>query len=200
MKFPFTFLALFISAFFSNIAVADKAAQLYKTCIACHGEQGRGNEALNAPALVGQQAWYISNQLTSFKNGWRGAHPNDTLGKQMAAFSQSLSKDDITELAQYISALPTASARKTLEQSGKGYSAYQARCGACHGSDATGNDAFKAPNLTQLSQHYLARQMVNFTKGIRGTKTEDKLGRQMAMMAKAISEEELTLILEHLAK
>ena len=61
-----------------------------------------------------------------------------------------------------------------------------------------GNDAFKAPNLTQLSPEYIQRQMDNFVQGKRGYKTSDKLGRQMAMMAKSVPDKELRLILAFL--
>ena len=72
---------------------------------------------------------------------------------------------------------------------------YQGKCGACHGGTAKGNKSLNAPKLTGLSKAYLQRQMSNFSSGIRGTKTEDKLGRQMAMMAKTTSGQELNDII-----
>ena len=38
------------------------------TCIACHGPDGRGNEALNAPPLVGQSDWYLLAQFQKFRS------------------------------------------------------------------------------------------------------------------------------------
>jgi cytochrome c553 len=59
-------------------------------CITCHQEDGTGNEALGAPSLTRQYDWYMLGQLTKFKSGMRGAHPDDAMGAQMAAMSQTL--------------------------------------------------------------------------------------------------------------
>jgi len=42
-------------------AAAGKTA--YATCAACHGANGEGNQALNAPKLSGQHDWYLARQL-----------------------------------------------------------------------------------------------------------------------------------------
>ena len=36
--------------------VAGQAA--YAVCASCHGQQGEGNQQLNAPKLAGQEDWY----------------------------------------------------------------------------------------------------------------------------------------------
>ena len=59
-------------------------------CIACHQEDGSGNEALGAPPLARQHDWYMLGQIEKFKSGLRGAHPEDAMGSQMAAMSQTL--------------------------------------------------------------------------------------------------------------
>jgi len=59
-------------------------------CIACHLEDGSGNEALGAPPLKTQYDWYMLGQIEKFKSGMRGAHPDDAMGAQMAAMSQTL--------------------------------------------------------------------------------------------------------------
>ena len=46
---------------------AGRQAALYAACAACHGAQGEGNPALNAPKLTGQGAWYLQRQLRHFK-------------------------------------------------------------------------------------------------------------------------------------
>ena len=60
---------------------------------------------------------------------------------------------------------------------------YNAVCGACHGPTANGNKSLNAPNLTILSAQYLTTQINNYKAGIRGYNSDDKLGRQMKMMA-----------------
>ena len=59
-------------------------------CIACHLEDASGNEALGAPPLKNQYDWYMLGQIEKFKSGMRGAHPDDAMGAQMAAMSQTL--------------------------------------------------------------------------------------------------------------
>lgn len=69
---------------------AAQGQALYAPCTACHGPDGRGNEALKAPPLVGQGDWYIVEQIKKFKEGLRGADPGDASGAQMRAMSNVL--------------------------------------------------------------------------------------------------------------
>jgi len=81
-------------------------AQLYGQCATCHGQNAEGNEAMGAPALRGQNDWYLVTQLKNFKNGWRGAESGDTFGQQMMAMTQMLSNDDaIDNVVSYINTL-----------------------------------------------------------------------------------------------
>ena len=83
---------------------AGKAA--YAVCASCHGANGEGNDALNAPALTGQQDWYIVRQLYNFKNGIRGTNENDVYGQQMSPMAMTLVDDAaINNVAAYISTL-----------------------------------------------------------------------------------------------
>ena len=68
-------------------------APLFAVCAACHGAQGEGNPALNAPKLSGQQDWYLKRQLQHFKSGARGAHEKDVYGKMMAPMAATLTDD-----------------------------------------------------------------------------------------------------------
>jgi cytochrome c553 len=56
-------------------------------CGACHGPAAEGNPALNSPRLAGADDWYLLNQLRAFRDGVRGAHPEDRTGKQMRAMA-----------------------------------------------------------------------------------------------------------------
>jgi cytochrome c553 len=69
---------------------AAKGQALFATCVACHQADGKGNQALGAPPLVGSADWYMLTQLKNFKSGVRGAVPSDTTGAQMAAMSNTL--------------------------------------------------------------------------------------------------------------
>ena len=80
--------------------------QLFGSCAACHGSQGKGNEAIGAPALTGLNDWYLITQLNHFRQQIRGAHATDLYGQQMLAASAVISSDeDVENLAAYISTL-----------------------------------------------------------------------------------------------
>ncbi len=177
----------------------EQGKQLYQTCVVCHGASAQGNEAVKAPALAGQHAWYTERQITNIQTGIRGSHQQDTLAKQMQPFVSNLSSEDIASLASYLAIQSSAPVVQVLNGDEKnGFRYYQAKCGACHGNTGQGNKAFHAPKLTGLSASYLQRQMNNFNTGIRGSHQDDKLGRQMAMMAKMTSGQELNDILFYL--
>ena len=80
--------------------------KIYVTCGACHGADGRGLQATNAPRLAGMSDWYLVTQLKNFKQGIRGAHPKDMYGPQMASMAAILADDQATnDLVAYINTL-----------------------------------------------------------------------------------------------
>jgi cytochrome c oxidase subunit 2 len=85
---------------------AKNGQERYVTCGACHGANGRGIQATNAPGLKGMSDWYLVTQLKNFKQGIRGAHPKDLYGPQMASMAASLGDDQaINDLVAYINTL-----------------------------------------------------------------------------------------------
>jgi cytochrome c oxidase subunit 2 len=87
-------------------ADAKAGERVYQTCLTCHGMKAQGNPALNAPALVGLNDWYLVTQLKHFRDGIRGNHPDDIQGAQMRA-AMNLIKDeqDFVNVAAYINEL-----------------------------------------------------------------------------------------------
>jgi len=78
----------------------------YVTCAACHGANGRGVQAMNAPRLTDMSDWYLVTQLKDFKNGIRGVHPADMYGPQMAAMAAILVDDrETNDVVAYIDTL-----------------------------------------------------------------------------------------------
>ncbi|MGH8648478.1 MAG: c-type cytochrome, partial [Burkholderiales bacterium] len=76
------------------------------TCGICHGANGQGIQAMNAPRLAGMSDWYLVTQLKNFKQGVRGAHPQDMFGPQMALVSKVLPDERaINDLVAYINTL-----------------------------------------------------------------------------------------------
>lgn len=81
----------------------------HANCGACHGGEAQGNPGLNAPALAGLDAAYLKTQFQNFRLGIRGAHPEDTYGKQMKMMSNTLPSDkDLDDVIAYIQAQATA--------------------------------------------------------------------------------------------
>ena len=168
-------------------AAAGEAA--YAACAACHGADGAGQVALNAPAIAGQEAWYVARQLQNFKAGVRGGG-SDTFGAQMAPMAMTLATDaDVANVAAYVAAMAPAA----IEHTGGGDAAAGevafAVCAACHGVDGKGVEALNGPNLTLQQDWYLVRQMGNFKSGVRGAHADDTFGAQMAPMAQMLADE-----------
>ena len=168
--------------------VAAGQAQ-YAACAACHGAQGEGNEALNAPKLAGQQAWYIERQLGYFKEGVRGGD-GDTNGQQMTAFANMLATDDtVRNVAAYIASFPDTPAATTVTGDiDNGYDIYDRNCAACHLDDGAGTWYTDAPKLSGMSDWYFVTQISNFRAGIRGMHPSDDYGEQMVGMATAMAD------------
>ena len=71
----------------------------------------------------------------------------------------------------------------------RGKSLY-ATCGACHGQQAEGISAVKAPALRGLQTWYIIRQLQNFKQGIRGSNPKDTYGMQMAPIVQLLPDEQ----------
>lgn len=76
-------------------------------CVACHGPDGKGNQAMNAPPLPQQADWYLVAQLEKFKTGMRGGSALDMEGSQMKAMSATLlDTTAMRDVVAYIKSLP----------------------------------------------------------------------------------------------
>jgi cytochrome c oxidase subunit 2 len=83
-------------------SAADGSAR-YGTCASCHGADGRGIQAMNAPRLKGMSDWYMVTQLRNFRDGVRGGHPQDLYGAQMAMMAAILRDDRaVADIVAYI--------------------------------------------------------------------------------------------------
>jgi cytochrome c553 len=72
-------------------------------CGACHGGAAEGNAALKAPRLSGLDAAYLKRQFTNFRDGVRGADPQDVPGRQMALMARTLPTErDLDDVIAFI--------------------------------------------------------------------------------------------------
>ncbi|WP_337840642.1 c-type cytochrome [Rheinheimera sp.] len=168
-------------------------------CLSCHGESSR--IALGAPVLDAQHKPYLQKQLQQFKAGERGAEAADAAGQQMAAVAKNLSDAEIEQLAGYFAALPKAVAATepaAASMLDKGRRIYIGNCGTCHGTQAEGNAALHAPALSSLNTAYLQLQLQHFRTGQRGQHKTDKPGRQMAMMARTLTEADVQAVVAYI--
>jgi cytochrome c oxidase subunit 2 len=78
----------------------------YVVCAYCHGREGEGIRAMNAPRLAGMTDWYLVTQLNNFRKGVRGEHPSDYYGKQMGFMGRILQDEKtVDDLVAYINTL-----------------------------------------------------------------------------------------------
>jgi len=165
----------------------------FSVCGACHGLQGQGNVALNAPRIAGFPSWYVARQLRAFATGGRGGPEGDKTSKQMAIFAANLSADDIANLSAYLEALGGREAANDASVSADSRQAGQAayrQCAACHGPDAGGMEALGAPPLRDLDAWYFKKQLNDFKSGIRGYDTADPIAASMRAIAQSIDTKE----------
>lgn len=101
MKTKLFFVAA-LTTMISGVVLADGAA-LYaeKTCIACHGKDGKKTLTPAYPKVAGQNAAYIEAQMKDIKNGVRANGSSAAMKGVMHLVSDA----EIKELAQYISKL-----------------------------------------------------------------------------------------------
>ena len=173
-------------------AVADVAAgkAAYMVCASCHGQNGEGNPALNAPRIAGQEPWYISRQLAAYRAGHRGTAPGDVYGMQMKPMAMT-SADPATEanLIEYIGTLSAPPADATIEGDAAAGQTGYAVCVACHGANGEGNQALGGPKLAGQNDWYLVRQIKNYKSGLRGYDPADTYGMQMKPMAGILADD-----------
>lgn len=169
----------------------ERGRELFATCVPCHGDEGDGNEEYGAPAIAGLEYEYVETQLTRFREGSRGAHPDDAAGLRMRPMVQTLRSDsDLRSVAAYVATLPPVSPARSLEggDADRGRALY-ATCAECHGDDGRGSRERGAPDLTHASDWYLHRQLENFRAGIRGADPRDANGATMRPMAMALADD-----------
>jgi cytochrome c len=100
------FIVAALTTLASTAVLADGAA-LYaeKTCIACHGKEGKKPLIASYPKLAGQNAAYLAQQMMDIRNGARTNGSSAAMKGVMvnAEGDQLVSDADIKDLAAYLS-------------------------------------------------------------------------------------------------
>ena len=159
----------------------------YAVCSACHGAQGEGNPAMHAPKLAGQEGWYVKKQLRNFQLGIRGSHADDTYGQQMAPMAAMLPDEvAMNNVIAYMDTFPDNPTPVTISgDASRGQDLFNT-CVSCHGEQGQGIWSLNAPRITGMNDWYVAAQLENLKKGIRGSHRQDFYGEQMAFMARTL--------------
>lgn len=169
-----------------------RGAELYESCLPCHGEQGQGNQRVLAPAVAGLPQWYIEAQLMKFRAVKRGYHFDDLAGLRMRPMALSMpTEDDVKTVSAYIATLPRPASPVTMQggnaEKGK---AYFNTCIACHGADGMGNQALNAPALAGADDWYMMEQLLKFKSKVRGDPAIDPVGATMQAMTATLPDEQ----------
>ncbi len=165
-------------------------AASYAVCAACHGAQGEGLLALNAPKLSGQDPRYLKRQLRNYKAGLRGIHEEDVNGRIMAPMAGTLVNDAIIDnVIAYIGTLPDMPASATVDGDIAHGAELYTLCANCHGDDGQGI-RMNAPRQAGINDWYLLGQLKNFKQGLRGHHPEDLGGKQMRLMAQTLQDDQ----------
>jgi cytochrome c oxidase subunit 2 len=174
-----------------SVGNADIGAAQYAVCAACHGQQGEGIAAMNAPKLAGQSAWYLKRQIMNYKRGLRGTDPGDTFGQQMIGMVASLADEQaVDNVVAHIRTFPDRPVEATIAGDvNAGADEYRV-CAYCHGKDGAGVQALNAPRLAGMSDWYLERQLQNFRNNVRGAHPQDYYGFQMGLMGQSLYDEQ----------
>ena len=178
----------------SVLSVSSLADDAYQThCASCHGASGAGNPSLGAPNLTLFSNAYLERQLRGFQEGWRDT--TDPYTQTMSAAVGALDAGVVAEALLAIDQLPDlrkiSVAKPAAGNADRGADLYTASCGACHGTNAGGNDALGAPTLLGLDARYLARQYRHFSEGRRGFHADDRYGKQMNRLSRSLKDPSL---------
>lgn len=137
----------------------EKGKQIGYSCLGCHGIEGYRNmyPSYRVPRLGGQKAAYLVVALNGYRNGMR-EHPT------MVAQAQSLSEQDIEDVAAYLATLGA----ETVEAGGGEAPAFDkaATCTACHGQNGIGASPVW-PTLAGQHEDYIVHALNQYRDGTR---------------------------------
>lgn len=139
-------------------------------CLACHGIDGAGNEALMAPRLAGLDAAYLRKQLRDYQLGLRQ-------GPLMLPSIANLNEQQIADVAAYYSSQKAPEASRVDASAAQlalgerlavrgDWSTYIVPCSTCHGPGNLGVGG-DFPALAGQYANYLQKQLHEWQNGNR---------------------------------
>jgi cytochrome c553 len=141
---------------------AQSVEEKIQLCAACHGADGKPVDKA-IPAIWGQQAGYIYIELRDFKRG-------DRKSDIMQPIASSMERQDMLDIAQYLSAKPwpdLGQPRAPKDVTERALSANRSvGCTGCHLDHFQGDGT--VPRLAGMDKDYLLKQMTDFRTRARG--------------------------------
>jgi cytochrome c553 len=152
-----------------SVGAADSVPEMAGSCGACHGPAGRSSMT-EVPSLAGQPAYYLTLQLTLFRDQQRQS-------ARMSPIAAALSDSEVRQLSAYFAALPSAEppGGQDKARTGEGERLTQVNhCASCHLATYAGQN--QMPRLAGQREDYLLKAMKDYRDGNRpgfdGTMTE----------------------------
>jgi len=172
------------------VAGSAGAENKFDYCLLCHGSNANGNFGIRAPKISGMEPWYLSRQLENFAAGVRGLPAEDVGGHEMGPVGMRVkSENTLADAVEFIGTLKSAKPVATVSGDVAHGKKLYANCASCHGAKGEGNQALNAPALAARSDWYLATQLANYQKGLRGVDARDAYGAQMRAIVSTLPDE-----------
>jgi cytochrome c553 len=143
----------------------DRGAELFRTCLVCHGPDGNGTPDGNVPRIAGQHAAVLAQQLVDFRYGRRW----DPRMEHFADRHHLPDAQAVANISAYLQQLPRSGAVGAGDgkQLALGAGLYAQQCRVCHGSAGEGDAQRLTPQLAGQHYEYLRRQIYDAVDGRR---------------------------------
>jgi cytochrome c553 len=180
--------------------VANSMAERSKTCVQCHGKEGRATNDGFFPRIAGKPTDYLFNQLTNFRDSRRQqvhmnylvTHLPDAYLKDMAQYFANL---DLPYPPPQISNLSPELLQRGQALVFQGDPSKKiAACVTCHGQSMMGMRS-ASPSLLGLPRDYLVGQLGAWQTGSRKAHAPDC----MAEVAKQLNPADIAAVTHWLA-
>jgi cytochrome c553 len=166
---------------------AQSVEEKVQVCAACHGADGKPVDK-TIPTIWGQQAGYLYIELRDFKRG-------DRKSDIMQPIASSMERQDMLDIAQYLSAKPwpdLGQPRAPKDVAERAMSANRSvGCTGCHLDHFQGDGTVS--RLAGMGKDYLLKQMIDFRTRARGNNPG------MSDLMLATSPDDLAALAEYLA-
>jgi cytochrome c553 len=166
---------------------AQSVEEKVQVCAACHGADGKPVDK-TIPTIWGQQAGYIYIELRDFKRG-------DRKSDIMQPIASSMERQDMLDIAQYLSAKPWPDLGQPRAPKDVAERAMIANrsvgCTGCHLDHFQGDGTVS--RLAGMDKDYLLKQMTDFRTRARGNNPG------MSDLMIATSPDDLAALAEYLA-